>query len=570
MFQFSLVKLILASNYFVFSCASAEMGAGSDPGFMTMPIRCRASCAALTLAFALLLPAAANAQNAYITNYNASTVSVIETATNTVTATIPVGRGPDGVAVTPGGAKAYIANQIDGTVSVIDTATNTVTATIPNTVGGYRPDGIAVSPDGAKVYVTGQNSSDSDNTVSVIATASNAVVARIPVGNIPIGVAVSPDGAKVYVTNQNSGSVSVIAAASNTVVATIPVGAFPFGVAVTPDGAQAMVANYGSGTVSVIATATNTVVATIPVGNGTWGVAVTPDGAKAYVTNRNSDTVSVIATASNTVVATIRVGNGPWGVAVTPNGADAYVANSNDNTVSVIATATNAVATTISGINQPLAFGKFIGGPVHGSPPVAVNETKTTRINSPVLVDFSAGASRNPTSAAIVSPPGAWHARPYFRNPRHFHAEPLLRGQGQFYLQALKRLRPVQHRDRDYHRRRHANRRQCSSNYGPKCPGLDQSSGGRMRQPDLCRTCRHAGWRDGHGLSRNDGHLHASNRFHRHGKLPIHARQRFRPLHPRHRHYHGRKRIAACRSASKQDNKGGRGCHNRFEQQRDR
>lgn len=405
MFQFSLVKLILASNYFVFSCASAEMGAGSDPGFMTMPIRCRASCAALTLAFALLLPAAANAQNAYITNYNASTVSVIETATNTVTATIPVGRGPDGVAVTPGGAKAYIANQIDGTVSVIDTATNTVTATIPNTVGGYRPDGIAVSPDGAKVYVTGQNSSDSDNTVSVIATASNAVVARIPVGNIPIGVAVSPDGAKVYVTNQNSGSVSVIAAASNTVVATIPVGAFPFGVAVTPDGAQAMVANYGSGTVSVIATATNTVVATIPVGNGTWGVAVTPDGAKAYVTNRNSDTVSVIATASNTVVATIRVGNGPWGVAVTPNGADAYVANSNDNTVSVIATATNAVATTISGINQPLAFGKFIGGPVHGSPPVAVNETKTTRINSPVLVDFSAGASRNPTSAAIVSPP---------------------------------------------------------------------------------------------------------------------------------------------------------------------
>jgi YVTN family beta-propeller protein len=34
------------------------------------------------------------AQNAYITNFNSNTVSVIDTATNTVTATIPVDPGP--------------------------------------------------------------------------------------------------------------------------------------------------------------------------------------------------------------------------------------------------------------------------------------------------------------------------------------------------------------------------------------------------------------------------------------------------------------------------------------------
>ncbi len=51
-------------------------------------------------------------------------------AQNTVTATITVGSEPRGVAVTPNGAYAYVTNEGSGTVSVISTATNTVTATI--------------------------------------------------------------------------------------------------------------------------------------------------------------------------------------------------------------------------------------------------------------------------------------------------------------------------------------------------------------------------------------------------------------------------------------------------------
>ena len=55
---------------------------------------------------------------------------MISTATNTVTATIPVGDGPYGVAVSPDGTLAYVTNYYDNTVSVISTASNTVTATI--------------------------------------------------------------------------------------------------------------------------------------------------------------------------------------------------------------------------------------------------------------------------------------------------------------------------------------------------------------------------------------------------------------------------------------------------------
>jgi YVTN family beta-propeller protein len=69
------------------------------------------------------------------------------------------------VAATPDGSKVYVANEHSNTVSVIATATNTVTATI---AVGDVPIGVAVAPDSSKVYVTNFGS----NTVSVIDTRS--------------------------------------------------------------------------------------------------------------------------------------------------------------------------------------------------------------------------------------------------------------------------------------------------------------------------------------------------------------------------------------------------------------
>ncbi len=73
----------------------------------------------------------------------AGAVWVIDTASNTVVATIPVGVGSSGVAITPDGTRAYVTNQISNTVSVIDTTTNTVVVTVPV---GVDPLGVAVTP----------------------------------------------------------------------------------------------------------------------------------------------------------------------------------------------------------------------------------------------------------------------------------------------------------------------------------------------------------------------------------------------------------------------------------------
>ena len=57
--------------------------------------------------------------------------------------TITVGNGPVGVAVTPDGTHVYVANAAENTVSVIDTATGAVSASIPV---GTSPVRVAICP----------------------------------------------------------------------------------------------------------------------------------------------------------------------------------------------------------------------------------------------------------------------------------------------------------------------------------------------------------------------------------------------------------------------------------------
>ncbi len=176
---------------------------------------------------------------AYITNSGDNTVSVIDTATNKVTAIVPVGNYPMGVAVTLDGKKVYVTNFFGRTISVIDATKNKVTATIPL---GNSPRGVAVSPDGKRVYVPHPEvGNPSNNTILIIDTATNEVEATVLVGEVPFGVAVTLDGKKVYVTNLYDKTVSVIDTTKNKVTATIPVGNAPHGVAISPDGKKVYV-----------------------------------------------------------------------------------------------------------------------------------------------------------------------------------------------------------------------------------------------------------------------------------------------------------------------------------------
>ena len=201
----------------------------------------------LAIGLGLLVRPAAAAPFAYVANTSFN-ISMIDTATNMVVATIPTEQEPIAVAITPDGHHAYVAfaGEMGDFVLVYDTSTNKVAATILGVAGfGTGPGAIAVTPDGPRAYVANSSVFGPFETgsVSVIDTATNKVVAtvRLPAFSSPVAVAITPDGTHAYAANESTngtgtGTVSVVATASNTVVATIPLGTFPGDVAITPEG----------------------------------------------------------------------------------------------------------------------------------------------------------------------------------------------------------------------------------------------------------------------------------------------------------------------------------------------
>jgi YVTN family beta-propeller protein len=322
---------------------------------------------------------------AYITNAGNDTVSVIDTATNQITATVSIPKNiqawPTGVTVSSDGKKVYVANSKSNTVSEINTSTNNVTANINV---GIWPYGIAVTPDGTKVFVANRGYPSSSNIVSVIDATTDTVTANVTVGSSPYGVAVTLDGTKVYVTNSGSNNVSVIDAATATVIANVKVGSYPTGVAATPDGKKIYVVS-DDGVLSVIDITTNTVIATLTVGKNLEGLAVSPDGNKVYVTNFYNSIVYVIDTINNKVIASVNVGSIPLGIAVTPDGKNVYVVSEGSNTVSVIDTNTNKVIATVPVGNTATAFGQFIASvPEKSTPTITWSNPSDIVIGTPL------------------------------------------------------------------------------------------------------------------------------------------------------------------------------------------
>ena len=73
---------------------------------------------------------------AYVPNSGSNNISVIDTSTNTVVATMPaLETAPNGVAVNPAGTRAYVANSLHPSASVVDTFHNWIFYVIVNGMG---------------------------------------------------------------------------------------------------------------------------------------------------------------------------------------------------------------------------------------------------------------------------------------------------------------------------------------------------------------------------------------------------------------------------------------------------
>ena len=143
----------------------------------------------------------------------AGMVTVLHPADAGLIAQIPASN-PRAVAIAPDGRHAYVltggvVDHPEEALTVIDTNTSRVTASIPIP---DVPSGIAVSSDGRRVYVASENPvGQTTGSVSVIDTADARIEATVAVGRSAQQLAAAPDGRHVYVIDRDSSTIAVLA-----------------------------------------------------------------------------------------------------------------------------------------------------------------------------------------------------------------------------------------------------------------------------------------------------------------------------------------------------------------------
>lgn len=226
----------------------------------------------------------------------------------------PGGKGdsvPGGFALDEAANRAYVALSRNNSVAVVDLASGTVMAEIPVGIapygvlrigdrlfvtnwGGRRPEpGELTGPTSGSEILIDERGIASSGTVTVIDVAAQAAVAEIETGLHPSGMAADEATGRLYVANANSDSVTVIdldtlavtATFSTRPMATMPFGSAPNALALGDGGGMLYVANGGNNCIAVLDTESGGLRGLIPTGWYPGELVVSADGKTLVVAN---------------------------------------------------------------------------------------------------------------------------------------------------------------------------------------------------------------------------------------------------------------------------------------------
>ncbi|MGY1988939.1 YVTN family beta-propeller repeat protein [Mycolicibacterium fortuitum] len=287
---------------------------------------------------------AAATGSVWVADETGNSLTVLDTATNTVATTLTGIQGPHNVQISRDAARAYATSAGTDTVVAIDTGTYEVTATAQT---GPHPAHVIEAPNG-KVYVANSG----DGTVSVFQSQGLQPLGRIEVGGMPHGLRAAADGSRIVVANHSTGALDVIDAQTDRLQFSVPVGNEPAQVAVSADGRYAYTGITQPATVVKVDLNSRKVVGTTAVSAPPVQVYLTPDDAMVISADQGTPeapghAASLIDTATMAVRATVPTGAGPHGVVIDPSGRLAWVTDSYDNSVSIIDLAGQSVSATI-------------------------------------------------------------------------------------------------------------------------------------------------------------------------------------------------------------------------------
>ena len=322
---------------------------------------------------------AATPYQVYVTNERSGDVTVISGGDFSVAATIPVGKRPRGIHISPDGKVVYVAlsgtpiegpPQIDAHgnpifdkkkddddenadksadgIGVLDVGAQKLRSKLN---AGSDPEEFALSKDGRQIYISNEDT----KSASVINIALGKLQHIIPVGQEPEGVTTTPDGKQFYVTCEAGGDIYVIDAHSYAAVGHFKVNGRPRSVAFLSAGGIGFIPSESAGELNIIDSVNAKVLKTIKLSAGSrpMKVKLSPDEKRLYVSNGRAGTISVFDSHSYELLETIKVGARPWGIGISPDGKFLFAANGPSNDVSVVDLKTNKEVSRIKAGSSP-------------------------------------------------------------------------------------------------------------------------------------------------------------------------------------------------------------------------
>ncbi len=261
-------------------------------------------------------------------NRRSGEVSIIDTRRLVEAARLKLGRQTHDVAFTSDSRTLFVGHETESFVSVIELPT--LSPRRPLRIGRAQHD-LSISPDDRELWftVTNRPYRPGDPRVGVVDLATGAVT-LIDTGANAHDVTLSPDGRTAWVTNSGfthrpDDRVDCIDVATRKPIAAIRVGRYPFhspkrgrdGNLVPAAFPEMWFSDHGLRAVVAVSLAERRVVATVPVGIEPYHVAATASGLL-FVANHTSNTVTIVDGPARTVVGTLKVPPRPHGLAVWP------------------------------------------------------------------------------------------------------------------------------------------------------------------------------------------------------------------------------------------------------------
>jgi len=167
----------------------------------------------------------------YTANIGSDSVSAIDlsNAPRVIRVTpIAVGKGPEGIDLSPDAKEVWVAHRGDGALSIIDTSTDKVAQTI--SIGTKMANRVKFTRDGKRVLVSDPPS----NQLLVIDARTRQIVKKIDSEVGPEGILIAPDGKRAFVACSGAGKIAVLDLDSLAFTGSITTGKDPDGMAWVP------------------------------------------------------------------------------------------------------------------------------------------------------------------------------------------------------------------------------------------------------------------------------------------------------------------------------------------------